>query len=293
MIFFDISSYNLLGDMMNQTYTVKSGDTLYGISNQFGVSVNELIELNNVQPGSLQIGQVLKIPVTGGTNPDTTFTYTVKKGDSLYSIANIYDTTVQDIINLNNLKSNNIFIGQTLLLPEKYNTIDSLPEYVNYVVKKGDSLYSIAKAYGTSVDLIMKDNALNNINLSIGQNLKIRTNKKSEVIEECFGVDYIPSTTIQTESYTVKKGDNLYSIARNYNTTVNDIIKLNNLTSNSLPIGQVLKIPISNQFVNMYVVKKGDSLYSIAKKLNTTVDNIKSKNNLSSNNLSIGQVLKI
>lgn len=68
-------------------------------------------------------------------------------------------------------------------------------------------------------------------------------------------------------------------------------MKLNNLSSNLLSIGQVLKIPTSNQ--KTYIVQKGDSLYSIAKKYNTTVNDIKAKNNLTSNTLQIGQILNI
>ena len=82
----------------------------------------------------------------------------------------------------------------------------------------------------------------------------------------------------------------MYSIANAYNTSVNELKKYNNLTSNLLSIGQVLKIPTGT---TTYVVKKGDSLYSIANKYNTTVENIKNKNNLTSNLLSIGQVLII
>ena len=69
------------------TYIVKAGDTLYGISNQFGVSVTDLASLNNVNANTLQIGQILTIPTNSGTNPNNMFMYTVKKGDSLYSIA--------------------------------------------------------------------------------------------------------------------------------------------------------------------------------------------------------------
>ena len=79
------------------TYTVKAGDTLYGISNQFGVSVIELIKLNNVDANTLQIGKVLRIPDKSGDNPDSVFTYKVVKGDSLYKIANKYNTTVDKI----------------------------------------------------------------------------------------------------------------------------------------------------------------------------------------------------
>ena len=278
-----------------QTYTVKAGDTLYGISNQFGVSAKELADLNNVNANTLRIGQVLKIPTNSGTNPSNMFIYTVKKGDSLYNIAKKYNTTVKDIIALNGLKNTNLSIGQQLRIPEEYSESMQIPAYINYVVKKGDSLYNIAKAFNTSVDTIMKDNGLTNTNLTIGQNLKIRTSGEGEVLE-CFGEAYTPpaTSTPTTINYTVKKGDSLYKIANAYNTSVSDIVRLNNLNSNNLSIGQVLKIPTNNSPVTTtYVVKKGDSLYSIAKTYNTTVDALKLKNNLTTNNLSIGQILKI
>ena len=141
-----------------------------------------------------------------------------------------------------------------------------------YTVIKGDSLWSIAKKYGTTVDKIKKDNNLSSNNLSIGQKLII--NKEEKPI---------------SDGYVVKAGDTLYSIANKYNTSVDKIKDLNNLSSNILQIGQVLKVPSSNK----YIVKAGDTLYSIAKKYNTSVDAIKSKNNLSSNILSIGQELII
>lgn len=115
--------------------------------------------------------------------------------------------------------------------------------------------------------------------LSIGQSLKIPTKSENNYIE-----------------YTVKKGDNLYSIARNYGLTQSELMDYNNLTSNLLSIGQILKIPVSKDSTSQkttYTVQKGDSLYSIAQKYNTTVDSIKRKNNLTSNLLSIGQKLII
>ena len=266
-----------------------SGDTLYGISNQYGVSVDDIIKLNNLKSTNLSIGQVLKIPNVSGTNPDNTFTYIVKKGDSLYSIANIYDTNVNALIKLNNLKSANLSIGQALLIPEKYSIPSNIPNYINYTVKKGDNLYSIARNFNIDVATIVKDNSLNNTNLSIGQNLKIRS-KNSEAIEECFGMEYNPPDNISTSNYTVVKGDSLYKIANKFNTSVSELIRLNNLTSNNLSIGQVLKVPSSNSSSEReYTIQKGDSLYSIAKKFNTSVEEIKRKNNLSSNLLSVGQ----
>lgn len=279
------------------TYTVKAGDTLYGISNQFGVSVTELARLNNVKADTIRVGQVLKIPTSSGTNPNTMFMYTVKSGDSLYSIARKYNTTVDALKDLNNLITNNLSIGQILRIPEMYTKEEDMipPNYINYTVRKGDTIYSIARNNNISVDTLVQDNSLSNTTLNIGQILKIRIPKEMEEVEECFGPDYTPPEDNNTFIYVVKKGDSLYSIASEYNTSVSVIKSLNNLTSNSLSIGQNLKLPISNNqsSSNTYIVKSGDSLYSIARKFNTTVNSIKSKNNLKNNLLSIGQKLII
>lgn len=92
-------------------------------------------------------------------------------------------------------------------------------------------------------------------------------------------------------NYTVKSGDSLYKIALQYNTTVDAIKSQNGLTTNTLQIGQVLQIPLEGQNATTYTVKSGDSLYSIAKKYNTTIDRLKELNNLTSNLLNIGQIL--
>ena len=285
---------------MQETYTVKAGDTLYGISNQFGVSVTELAELNGIKGSNLQIGTTLKIPQNLGTNPNNMFMYTIKPGDTLYQIATKYNTTVKRIMDLNYLKDTNLKVGEVIRIPETYTKEEDmyLPNYINYVVKKGDTLYGIAKSNNISVDTLIKDNAITNNMVYPGQNLKIRIPNKSTIeIEECYGEDYTPpnDTTPVLTTYTVEKGDSLYQIAKKFGTTTDAIINLNNLKNNILTIGQKLKIPESNQNNNKitYTVKKGDSLYQIAKKFNTTVDSIIKKNNLKNNNLNIGQKLII
>lgn len=284
---------------MRETYIVKPGDTLYGISNQFGISVTDLAELNGIKGSNLQVGQVLNIPSNNSDNPNNMFMYTVKSGDTLYSVARKYNTPVDEIIKLNYLKDTNIKPGQVIRIPEFYFDMDnmSLPNYINYTVKPGDTLYSIARNNNISVDVLRKDNALTNDVLTVGQIIRIRLQDgQTTEVEECFGPDYqIPNSTSEYINYTVKKGDNLYNIAKAYNTSVSEITKLNNLKNTSLSIGQQLKIPKSNTNViyTTYIVKKGDSLYSIAKKYNTTVDSLKKKNNLKSNTLSIGQKLLI
>lgn len=199
--------------------------------------------------------------------------YIVKKGDSLWAIASKYGTSVDELKAVNNLKSDNLSIGQLLKLPSKNNDVNT--DEVIYTVQKGDSLWAIASKYNVSVDDIKKANNLSSNLLSIGQKLTIPV---------------IPNMNQIT--YTVKKGDSLWLIANKYDTTVEQIKSTNNLSSNLLSIGQVLVIPSSSNFIT-YVVKKGDSLWLVANKYNTTVNQIKKLNNLSSDLLSIGQKLLI
>ena len=276
--------------MNSNTYVVQKGDTLYGISKQFNTSMQRLRELNNLSSDILTIGKVLIVSPNSDSNPSECVTYTVKKGDSLYSIAKQYNSTVDAIKRYNNLTSNNLSIGQKLKLPcyMKDNDNTTMPNFVMYTVKAGDSLYSIAQQYNTTVDKIKSDNKLTSNTLSIGQVLMIADKTTDATVEECFGEDEVLEEDYVI--YVVKPGDNLYSIARKYDTTVSELKKLNNLTSNNLSVGQELKIPNERR---IYVVKRGDSLYSIANMFNTTVSAIKSKNNLTTNNLSIGQELII
>ena len=194
-------------------YKVSSGDTLYSIAKKYNLSVNDLMDYNNLSSTNLKIGEQLLIPVT----PYDENIYTVKAGDSLYSIANKYGLSVNALKEYNNLTSNNLSIGQKLKIPNNSDTSSS----TLYVVKQGDSLYSIARQFNTSVSDIMELNNLKTSLLNIGMVLKIPS-----------------SSTNQT--YIVKAGDTLYDIAKRYNTSVDNIKKKNNLTSNNLSIGQIL-----------------------------------------------------
>lgn len=222
------------------------------------------------------VANYIRVPYTPPEGLITN-TYVVQKGDTLYSIANKLGTTVSELKKENNLTSNTLQIGEVLRIPTKeiYEEEENI-----YIVKKGDSLYSIANKYNTTVDELKRINNLTSNILSIGQVLKLPSDKANNVEKE-----------ENTISYTVQKGDSLYSIARKYDTTIDRIKDLNNLTTNLLSIGQVLLIPTDTNLETTYTVQKGDSLYSIAKKYNTTVDRLKQLNNLTSNLLSIGQIL--
>lgn len=259
--------------LITNTYIVQKGDSLYSIANKLGTTVSELKKENNLTSNTLQIGEVLRIP-TKEIYEGEENVYIVQKGDTLYSVAMANNTTVDELKKANNLTSNILSTGQLLKIPSAL-----LPEST-YTVKKGDSLYSIANKYNTTVEELKRINNLTSNTLSIGQVLKLPSDKPNKIEQEK-----------NTITYTVQKGDSLYSIARKYSTTIDKIKDLNNLTTNLLSIGQVLLIPTNANLETTYTVQKGDSLYSIAKKYNTTVDKLKQLNNLTSNLLSIGQIL--
>lgn len=206
---------------MEGYYIVKKGDSLWSIASKNNTTVDNIKKLNNLSSNNLSVGQVLKLSYDA-ENEDIKGSniYTVKKGDSLWLIANKYGTTVDELKNANNLKSNTLSIGQTLIIPEKKESTSK----ISYVVKKGDSLWLIANKYDTTVEKIKSTNNLKSNTLSIGQVL------------------VIPSTS-EFITYTVKKGDSLWLIANKYNTTVDNIKKLNNLSSNNLQINQKLILP--------------------------------------------------
>ena len=266
--------------MLRETPNNESIIVEYGFLDSTGDDVNQI--KNNWQNLAEAVVRALAdyigvayIPPEGLEEIDDNI-YIVKKGDTLYGIANKYGISVDELKAINNLTSNNLSVGQVLQIPEIIE--EDVPNENIYIVKSGDTLYSIANKYGMSVQELKDLNKLTSNTLSIGQQL---------VVSEA------NAGTLDT--YTVKAGDTLYSIANKYGLTVSELKQLNNLTSDILSIGQVLNISNSNTSLpsNTYIVKSGDSLYSIAKKYGITVDALKSANGKTSNLLSIGEILVI
>ena len=150
-----------------------------------------------------------------------------------------------------------------------------------YIVKQGDTLWSIAKRKNISVDELKRINKLSSNLLYVGQVLYLSPTETDVTKDD------------STNKYVVKAGDNLYAISPMYKVAVNELKKANGLTSDIISVGQILNIPIVEDQYETYTVKKGDTLYSIARMYSTTVTNIQTINNLSTSILRIGQQLLV
>ena len=144
-------------------YTIKKGDNLYSIARRFNISLNDLINFNEMSSTLLTIGDELLIP-TNNNNLD--ITYIVKPGDTLYNIAKRYNISINMLRDRNNLENNILQIGQELIIPNTSN-------YRTYVVRTNDTLDTIANRTNSTKESIKRLNNLATDDIIVGQILLI------------------------------------------------------------------------------------------------------------------------
>ncbi|MFW5786892.1 MAG: LysM peptidoglycan-binding domain-containing protein [Halanaerobiales bacterium] len=212
--------------------------------------------------------------------------YYVQPRDSLFTISRNNDTTIDHLKEINNLVSDELEIGQRLLIS------DTGEKEIIYPVKPGDTLYNIAQKYNTTINKIRELNNLQTDWLYSGQKLKI----PSPPAEDHSDRD---DKNTDDKIYYVQPGDTLYKIAQKYNITINKIKEYNDLNTNMLDIGQKLQIPVpdsSDSEINIevdYRIEPGDDLISIGLKFNLPPWTIKAYNNLQTDYLRPGSTIKI
>lgn len=252
--------------------------------------------------------------VTVKKNKNATIVYhKVRRGESLGLIAAKYGVSVNQLRDWNNISGNKILSNVNLKIysdgisdyvasTETRNTNSNTNLY-KYKVKHGDSIGEIAEKFGVSTQMIKKWNKISGNNIVAGRTLKIYSSSNSS----SYG-DKTSKNTSNVNYYKIKSGDSIGSIADKYGVKIADIQKWNNISGNKILAGQTLKIysdanvndiPTVSKNVNkksntdLYKVKTGDTLYSIAVDNKTTVAKIKSLNNLRSNNIQPGQTIRV
>jgi murein DD-endopeptidase MepM/ murein hydrolase activator NlpD len=217
-----------------QLVTVKAGDTLWALSQQYGVSVEEILSTNGLTGTDLLPGAILRLPVSAST-PET---YTVENGDTLYDIAVAFNVPVDSLIAINNIDGSVIKPGQVLHLQAPVN---NPPAPLVVTVTAGDSLWGIASSYDTTIEAVMQANSLSTDVLNPGAQLIIPGRYAATTSADQGGA------AVQTVE--VAKGDTLYDIAHRYNTSVMALISANNLNGTTIEVGQQLRIIPGNELL--------------------------------------------
>ncbi|AWG42982.1 N-acetylmuramoyl-L-alanine amidase [Candidatus Borreliella tachyglossi] len=295
-----ISSASLYANFKHE---VVKGDTLYSISLKYRVPIKELKRVNNLSSENIKLGHVLIIPSSFDMNKNVAEkkkskkhsvrrnvnlkTHVVKSDDTIDDISKRYKINKKELMAWNNLDSRNLQVGSKLILDE--------PDFLKpYIVKKGDSLSELAVYFDISIKDIIRLNSLEDQNLIIGQKL------------------YIKKASGDINFHYVKRGDTLGKISYIYGVTAKHLVRLNgeraiNLKADSiLDVSKIVEENLgsfkiskskidkrSNDKFISHRVSVGETLYSIARKYGVLLEELKSWNNLSGNNIFHNQELKI
>ncbi len=188
----------------------------------------------------------MALTILGGKSSHADFTYTVKSGDSLYTISTTYASTITGIKTQNKLTSDNIFINQKLVIPTT--------KFTSYTVVSGDTLWKIGEKFKVQVTEIQKYNpGLTATNLLVGSILVMPVSTTTTTT----------TTTTQPayRTHTVVAGDTLWGVSVKYNVTISEIKTLNNLTLDYLTIGTVLKLPAAKTYTTVSEVRSGVTVF--------------------------------
>ncbi len=363
-----------------KTYTVKSGDSIWLIANNHGISMDQLRSWNNLKSDLIHAGQKLIVgqssqalvtptptptptptatpevskPETSVT-PSTAKTYTVKSGDSVWLIANNHGITMAQLRSWNNLKNDLIHPGQKLVVSQTGSTNTgttakpTTPTNTNmsnnatnnttnnttskptistaktYTVKAGDSVWLIANNHGITMAQLRSWNNLKNDLIHPNQKLIVSqasgtstgtTTKPTTPTNTNNDSNSSNATTTTAKTYTVKSGDSVWLIANKHGITIDQLRNWNNLKSDLIHPNQTLKVsnastssntvttkPVVNQTTaqtttntsneKSHKVVSGDSLWMLSQKYNLSIAQLKTLNSLTSDTIHVGQTLKV
>ena len=357
------------GSATSTTYTVQSGDSVWGISNKFGITMDQLIQWNNIQNNFIYPGQKLTIKGSqengsstnnSGNNTNssgnagtsnggqtTGAKYTVQSGDSVWKISNDHGITMAQLIEWNNIKNNFVYPGQQLIVSNggssnagantgsntgntsgsssSSSSSSNTASGTKYTVKAGDSVWSVSNKYGITMAQLIHCNNLQNNFIYPGQPLTVSNSGSTNITSGNSGssTNTNNSSSVNTGSsssqgtYTVKAGESVWSVANKNGITMDQLIEWNNIKNNFIYPGQQLIVKggtsantntgsttsaakpntpntsattsTSSTGNTMYTVKAGESVWSVANKHHITMDQLIEWNNIKNNFIYPGQ----
>lgn len=246
-------------------YTVKPGEGLYAISRTFSVSVADIIRHNPGSNNGLRNGQQLLIPINSGNvsevntqsgnaavrqastpsaqlpeDQNNTFVHTVVRGETVFGISQMYNTSIEEIYRYNPQSRNGIAEGQALIVPQR-RVISNVKEenYRYHTILPKETLYSVSRTYLLRPeDVIAANPGLSPETFRIGKTIRVPFFESNETFTPYHN-------QITNVTHTVKRGETLYSIARAYNVSQEDIERANPMLSGGLRTKMELQIPVN------------------------------------------------
>lgn len=223
---------NLSTTRLPAEYKVRSGDSLYSIGRRYGASAKQVMYYYGLTSSRIKIGQRLKTkhkPATKTSTARTGNIYTVRRGDTLSKIARRYGMSVSQLKQLNGLRSDRVYVGQKLKVKGRSSksSLSTAGLPAEYKVRSGDSLYLIGKRYGASAKQVMNFYGLASSRIKIGQRLRAKQGS---------------SSASRKDTYTVRRGDSLWSISKKFKVSIKRLQYLNRLSGSKVKIGQKLRL---------------------------------------------------
>ncbi len=283
-------------------HTVGKNETVFSLSKKYHSKIESILKLNKIEGYNIKLGQILIIPIyedpSNRVIDSLKYTYyTVKPKQGKWRVAYDHGITIDELERLNpEIKDNNLQVGQKLVIP-KYRAIAPTEirdesKYIYHEVVPHETLFGLSKKYFTTTDRILSLNPKLKDGLKVGMTLK-------------FDRRQVENNKVDTNKYVyheVQPKETMFSLSKQYHTTIDKIIELNPDVKKGLKTGMTLRFDkvdnkenVEEQKDNRYIyheVQAHETLFSLAKKYHTTVDMIKELNPELTDGLKTGQIIK-
>lgn len=267
-------------------YKVKGGESVYGVAEKIGVTVNDIVKYNPQAQNGLEKNQMIFLPVsefgakgnTVASKPTTVaatpqaVTHKVKNGESVYGIARTYNVSVDDLITANPSINTGISPGQVLTIPASP-MASTGNDVIYHTIVRGESLYSVAKKYNTTIESLVKLNpGVSATNFKADDVIKVQPNTTANIT--------VDRKISQFTPYTAKDGDTYEIIAATHNTTV-EALRAANPEVSKIKKGTVVYIPntaIDHKTMSSTEATEQELEDTYGKRLNEVYDQVHNMN---------------
>ncbi|NLA62735.1 MAG: LysM peptidoglycan-binding domain-containing protein, partial [Bacteroidales bacterium] len=228
-------------------YEVKPGEGLFSVSRIFELPIDQILKYNPSAKDGLMNGQKLNIPIPPSKqklvlDQNSVFYHNIERGETVYTLAAMYNTTPEAIYKLNPSARDGITVGAVLEIPQRKIISDVKEENYRYhTISPKETLYSVSRTYSlTPENIIAANPGLSVQTFQIGKTLRIPFFESNETF-----TSYAGPVVVEQQQHKVKRGETLFSISQMYDVSVDELKRENpSIKTNELGTNSVLMIPV-------------------------------------------------